>query len=339
MKTSPASSNKPQFEFDSRVNPYFPHQVLMESTSACQLRCAMCAREDSLKKGTLQIGQMEEWLSVKIMDEVAAVSPKTRLWFCFFGEPTISKQVWKRIGMAKQKGIETTVINSNGNLLIPKIADQLMDSGLDELYVGLDAVTPETYAQIRRRGDYQTVVNNIHYILKNKKPSLKVTVQFGVYAENEHEVEGFKAYWEKFGVPIYIRPKVTWLGALPEHYHTEDPRYPCGWQFDSLPIYWNGLVPYCICDWDNRFPQGDIKTQTIAEVWQTNYRKWQNYHLSGQFEKLPDFCQQCRDWQAKPLNDTMQKIFNQKLSFDDFEMEKPEYLRAQEHFCRQSKSC
>jgi len=39
----------------------------------------MCAREESLKKGTLQIGQMEEWLAEKIIDEVASINPKTLL--------------------------------------------------------------------------------------------------------------------------------------------------------------------------------------------------------------------------------------------------------------------
>src|SRR5437588_11321332 len=89
--------DKPTLAYDSRVNPYFPHQVLMETTSACQLRWKMCAREESLKKGTLEIGQMQEWLAEKIINEVASVNRKTRLWFCYFGEPTSSRQLWKRI--------------------------------------------------------------------------------------------------------------------------------------------------------------------------------------------------------------------------------------------------
>ncbi len=43
-------TNKPMLPYDSRVNPYFPHQVLMETTSACQLRCKMCARESLCKE-------------------------------------------------------------------------------------------------------------------------------------------------------------------------------------------------------------------------------------------------------------------------------------------------
>lgn len=324
----PTHSVKPKIEYSSRVNPYFPHQVLMETTSACQLRCKMCAREDALKKGTLKVGHMEEWLADKIVDEVVAVNPKTRLWFCFFGEPTLSKQLWKRIKVAKEKGIETTVINSNGNMLIPRVCDELIESGLDEIYIGLDAATRETYSQVRVRGDYDKVVQNIHYLLKHKKDKLKITVQFGVYEENEQELEQFKKYWCDFGVDIFIRRKLTWIGTLSEYHPKQMNRHACAWIMDSLPIYYNGLVPYCICDWDNRFPQGDIKKQTITEVWQTSYRKWQNLHLSHRFEELPDFCRQCPDWQAKDLQGALNQMDRNHFSLDDIMMHKPSHIKT-----------
>ncbi len=319
-------------EFDSRVNPYFPHQILMETTSACQLRCIMCAREAALEKGTLKVGHMEEWLAMKMIEEVATVSPKTRLWFCYFGEPTLSKEVWRRIRIAKDKGVETTVINSNGNMLIPKICDQLIESGLDEIYVGIDAATSDTYSKVRVRGHYDTVMNNMHYLLKHKKENLRVTVQYGVYKENEHEVEMFKKYWADYDVQIFIRPKLTWLGYLSEHNPTHENRYPCPWILDTLPVYYNGLVAYCSADWDNRLPVGDLKKQSIAEVWQTSYRKWQNRQLKGKFDQLPRFCQQCRDWQTKPLQGTLKQLFDHKLSFEDVHFKKPPHIKTKDYF-------
>jgi len=40
----------------------------METTSGCQLRCIMCARESALDKGTLKVGTMKEHLAMKIID-------------------------------------------------------------------------------------------------------------------------------------------------------------------------------------------------------------------------------------------------------------------------------
>src|SRR5439155_13541228 len=55
LQLTRALMDKPLLPYDSRVNPYFPHQILMETTSACQLRCTMCARQEALAKGTLEI--------------------------------------------------------------------------------------------------------------------------------------------------------------------------------------------------------------------------------------------------------------------------------------------
>jgi hypothetical protein len=288
----------------------------------------MCARETALKKGTLQVGTMSEKLAIKIIDEIANVNPKCRLWFCYFGEPTLSKHVWSRIKIAKDKGIEATIINSNGNMLNIDVCNKLIDSGLDEIYIGLDAATAETYSKVRVRGDFSRVVKNVHYLLAHKGSNLKVVVQFGVYNENEHEVEAFQKYWDGFGVHVFIRPKLTWLGYLSEHNPQQSGRYACPWIFDSLPIYHNGLVPYCVCDWDNRMPMGDTNRQSITEVWQTAYRKWQNRHLAGDFESLPNFCRHCRDWQTKPLSGTLKELHEHKLRFDDIDMHKPEYIRT-----------
>jgi MoaA/NifB/PqqE/SkfB family radical SAM enzyme len=38
-----AANRMPTLPYDSRENSYSPHQVLTETTSACQLRCKMCA--------------------------------------------------------------------------------------------------------------------------------------------------------------------------------------------------------------------------------------------------------------------------------------------------------
>jgi sulfatase maturation enzyme AslB (radical SAM superfamily) len=323
-------NQKPSLPYDSRVNPWFPHQVLMETTSACQLRCKMCAREDAMLKGTLKTGEMKQELAEKIIDEVARENPNTRLWFCYFGEPTISRKLWDRIRLAKDRGITSTIINTNGNLLTPSRAEQMIASGLDEVYFGLDAATADTYAKIRIRGNYDVVVSNIEHLMRIKPESLKVTVQFGVYEENEHELETFKSFWNDKGVSIFIRPKLTWIGTLPEHFHTHAGRYPCPWIFDSFPIYFNGLVPYCICDWDNRLPSGDINTQSIKEVWQTTYRHWHDVHLQGRFDELPEFCQSCRDWQSKPLKGTLETLFENRSSFDDVSIELPAVVNTKE---------
>jgi len=281
----------------------FPSQLLMDTVSHCNLNCIMCARQYEPRKW----GWMSDKLALKIIDEVADTSPETRIWFCYFGEPLVAKNkrfgLFERIKYAKEKGIRKTVINSNANLMDKKCVEKIINSGLDEIYIGLDAATPETYSKIRVGGDYDRVVKNIEFLLwrleNENLENPKVVTQFGVYDENENEVEAFEKFWESKGVKAFVRPKLTWLGYLEDKIRTTEKRWPCSWLFDSINILETGMVPYCICDWDNRRPFGDINKESIKDVWQKKIRYYQILHAQERWDELPEFCQQCRDWQAK----------------------------------------
>jgi len=294
-----------------RYDENFPFQVLMESTSACQLRCTMCARENAFKSGKFKIGVMKRELAVKIIDEVAEEAPDTRLWLCYFGEPLLCKDLYWRVAYAKDRGIITTIINSNGNLLTSENSDKLIKAGLDEIYIGIDAATSKTYSRIRIRGNYDRVVNNVLSMAEKGRDKVKIVVQFGVYDENEHEVEMFKEFWKDKGVHVFIRSKLTWINTLSKKTGVPQiERYSCPWIFDCFPIYFNGIVPYCICDWYNRAPVGDVNKSTIKQLWQGPIRKIQKLHLKAKWDKLPNFCQTCPDWKTKPLEGKLKEKFS-----------------------------
>ncbi len=295
-----------------RYDENFPFQVLMETSSACNLRCSMCARDAAFRSGKFKIGLMKRELAIKIIDEIADEAPDTRLWLCYFGEPLTGRDLFWRIAYAKKRGIHKTIINSNGNLIIPDNADKLIDAGLDEIYIGIDAATQETYSKIRVRGNHEKLVKNILYLVKKTNGRMKVTVQYGVYDENEHELEMFKEFWKDKGVEIFIRPKLTWINTLSEKPIGEEhngERYPCPWIFDSFPIFFDGSVPYCICDWYNRATVGNINNSNIKDLWQNAMHEIRETHLMAQWNKLPEFCQDCPDWKTKPLKGKLKKQF------------------------------
>ena len=76
------------------------------------------------------------------------------------------------------------VLNSNANLLDEEASKELIHSGLDEIYIGIDAFEPETYAKIRVGGNYEKVVQNTLRLIELKKrmnsPRPEVYVQFVV---------------------------------------------------------------------------------------------------------------------------------------------------------------
>jgi MoaA/NifB/PqqE/SkfB family radical SAM enzyme len=277
---------------------FFPNQVLLETSSYCNLDCSMCARQFDPRDW----GKMDEAMAFNVIDEVVDRAPWAKIWFCYFGEPLVSKKLglYKRIKYAKDKGLGCASINTNGTLLDEQAMKDLLDAGLDEVYVGLDAITKETYEKIRRGATFEPVMENVHRAIKMAGNDMNITVQFAELDENKHEIDDFIKYWKDFGVQIYIRPKVTWLNSLDDEIQSgHDKRHACAWMFDSININENGNIPYCICDWEGRVIHGNVGQESIFDIWQKKIFPFLEMHARGEWSNLPKFCQDCPDWQTK----------------------------------------
>lgn len=282
----------------------FPRVVLIDTVSYCNLRCSMCVhKEMTREKGIIR------WpLFTKIVDEIAATDKDVRVWMVFFGDPFILKgttpSIFDMVAYAKGRGLTDVVLNSNGNLMDEAAARKLIASGLDAIYFGVDAATPETYAKLRVGGDYQKAVNNIRTLIDLEKslgsPTPTVVVQFVEMEENAHEKEAFIAFWNAAGAQVKIRPKVSWSGMIeaPNLVLGNEDRWPCHWAMQTMSISDQGKVVTCAVDLDARFVAGDITTQTLKEVWTGELRRLRELHLAGAFAQLPPNCRDCRDWQS-----------------------------------------
>jgi MoaA/NifB/PqqE/SkfB family radical SAM enzyme len=100
---------------------------------------------------------MDDTLAKKIIDDVMEKAPWVHMWFCYFGEPLVSKKIglYDRIKYAKSKGLKRAAINTNSNLLDDQCLDKLLHARLDEVYIGIDATTKETYEQSPHRPQFR----------------------------------------------------------------------------------------------------------------------------------------------------------------------------------------
>lgn len=282
----------------------FPKVVLIDTISFCNLRCSMCVHQGMKRKR----GIMSWELLKKIIDEIAAVDRSVRVWMVFFGEPLILKRrspsIFDMIKYAKNRGLTDIVLNSNGNLLDDVAAIQLVESGLNSIYVGIDAFSAETYEKIRVGGDYHKTVNNVLNLIHRKRmingSILKIFVQFVEMDINQHEKENFTQFWTKHGAIVKIRPKVSWAGAIdaPNLVLDDEKRWPCHWAMQTMSITDSGKVVTCAVDLDARFVAGEVTKQTLKEVWNGKLKELRNLHISRQFDQLPENCRFCKDWQA-----------------------------------------
>jgi len=288
----------------------FPQVVLIDNCSACNLRCSMCSHKDIRKHR--EIMTMDISLYHKLIDEIALENPSARVWQIFFGDPFMCKDISERVRYAKEKGLTDVVLNTNGMLMTPERSKPLIEAGLDAIYVGIDAVKPETYEQIRVGGKYETAVANVlayRDLLKEVgRPDQKLFVQFVISEINEDQVEDFKAFWTSEGVNVKIRPKVSWAGLVDAGNLQENEqvgRRPCYWLMRTINICADGRAALCSVDVHCRVPCGDANTTSIKELWAGLLSQYRAMHNEGRFAELPEMCRNCRDWQSGYADYTM----------------------------------
>jgi len=277
------------------VDLSYPRNIVVETTAHCQLECKMCGRRTTKRK----LGNMKKELMLNILEQIADFNTHIRLWYCFLGEPLIIKnRLPEYIRFGRYLGLKHHLINTNGNALDPETSKSLIDAGLTEIYIGIDAATEETYKKIRIGGDFNKVLYNVDQFLKIKPKDLKVSVQLISMAENEQEKKLFADYWGQREVSVFIKEPAQWIDMV-EVDQPEIDRYSCPSLLDTLGIYWDGRTPFCVNDWDGRTVFSNINTTPLKEIWSKQVHDFAKYHILEQWSKVPEICRNCQDWTCK----------------------------------------
>ncbi len=274
----------------------FPTRFAVEVCADCNLACSMCHHPDMRRPK----GKMPFELWRKCADEVAAVSPATQCWFSFCGEPLLEPELLLRmLDYGKTIGLRSLNVNTNGVLLVPALADRLLDSGLDLMVIGIDGLSKRAYEAIRVKGDRDQVYANTEYLLEARRArdrGPEIQVQFIEMDENENEVEPFKAYWLERGATIKVRNKLSWGGRFdtPLHVADED-RIPCPWAITMMHVFWDGRVPRCPGDTEGDEGVGNAWHESLASLW-ARLGSYRRLHIEHRFGELPERCKTCKDW-------------------------------------------
>lgn len=275
----------------------FPLNIGLEVGNYCNLNCIMCCN-DTLKR---KRGYMDMHLYRKIVDEIAEISPNTRLWLDFYGEPLLARyKLYFMIDYAKKKGITNVNFNTNGTLLDDEMAEMLLDSGVDFISVDVDGFSKEVYEKIRKGADRDVVYNNVlNFVEKWKKregKKLYFEIKVIEMEENKHEVQQIVDYWLEKEVGVGVRVLNNWGGSLKTVKHDiKQDRIACGNATGQLCITWEGKVTVCAQDCEAVLALGDLHSESLQEIWQKK-RQFIERHMEHKFDELPELCQQCTSW-------------------------------------------
>lgn len=131
-------------------------KVYIEPTNRCNLECRTCIRniwEEPL-------GEMSQATFIHIMDGLRRLSPPLTVFFGGLGEPLAHPNIVEMVAQAKAIG-STVELITNGTLLSKSLSEELINAGLDRLWVSLDGATPESYADVRLGAALPKVISNL----------------------------------------------------------------------------------------------------------------------------------------------------------------------------------
>lgn len=176
------------------LRPPLPRSLYLETTSRCNSLCQTCI----LTFGGREPQKDLAWEEFRrVVDQFPALD---RVLLHGIGEPLLNRELPRMIDHLKGRGA-TVLFNSNAITLRRRQACALVDAGLDELRVSLDATTAATYARVRGVDAFARVVDNLEAFaaLRRERGASRprVSLWFTALRDNLEEIPGL--------VPLAVR--------------------------------------------------------------------------------------------------------------------------------------
>ena len=135
-----------------------PRFAQIEPVGRCNLQCRMCP----VRYRDAGTALMDWDVYRAIVDRLPAVR---ELHLQGLGEPLMHPRFFDMVAYAAAKGIAVSV-NTNLTILTPAMARRMVDSGLTDVYVSIDAADPAVYEHIRVGARFDRVDRNLQRLIE-----------------------------------------------------------------------------------------------------------------------------------------------------------------------------
>lgn len=177
-------------------------KVYIEPTVACNLDCITCFRN----AWDQPIGRMTEETFENILNSLKQMDPIPDVYFGGIGEPLFHQKTGEWIRRVKELGVKVELI-TNGTILTEKKCQELIDAGLDTLWVSLDGATPEGFADVRLGAELPLILENLRRLFKMRGgghfPKPEIGVAFVAMKRNINDLPKIIKLGHTFGARYF----------------------------------------------------------------------------------------------------------------------------------------
>ena len=305
--------------FDSSIQPLaktleeWPGALLIDTTNRCNAKCVWCPNPD-----LTNVGVMDMAVYRKIIDDYGPRGGV--LTFGTFGEPLMDKYIKARIEyLQRYPKIHKIELLTNAFFLNENIIPVILDNGVG-VDISLDELDEKTFEDVKKMS-FDVVRNNIVTFLEmnsQAKQSVPVNIRIKTMktVEETMKQELFKIItsYDCSVVMNTIDDNIisNWAGKLDkesffqEHEISKTSKTqfthkrfnqtniaPCTQLWKWMVIYWDGSVVLCCADMFSQTIVGDLKSDSISEIWNgPNMKNYRNQMVGRKRFEVP-LCQDC----------------------------------------------
>jgi len=180
-----------------------PRSLYLEATNRCDSKCQTCIR-------TFETLEPPADLTLERVQAIVAQFPiLDRVVLHGIGEPLLNPQIFDIVAYLKTR-VASVLFNSDAISLTPARIRRLIDSGLDEYRVSMDAATATTYRRLRGVDRFERVTGNLARLLARQREldrtTPRVSLWFTATRSNIEELPGFVQLAADLGVgEVYVQ--------------------------------------------------------------------------------------------------------------------------------------
>lgn len=248
--------------------PGFPDQVYVELTNMCNARCTICATPTMSRKREV----MDFELFRTIIGECGKNGAYRILPF-LHGETLLVPGVLDYFRYIRTISPQSHInLTTNGSRLTGQLSETILrEDLLDSLILSVEGADQETYEKIRLGLSFDEVRDNFLQFLRlrrqfgKRKPKLSVSMV--VVDENRSSKSRFVERWKEAD-EIRFSVFFNWGGRLDAQGVRHDHRINfCERLYHYVTILVDGRVALCCFDSNGEYIIGDVRKQTISEIW------------------------------------------------------------------------
>jgi len=294
--------------------------VQIQTTSVCNSRCIMCPYKNSWM--IKNPGYMSEQLYDSILRNISKEDPEFNgvISPYLMNEPFADKNIVRRIQKIYKMLYDPTVeVSTNCELLTSDKIDQLVplfSENKSKMVISHHGTSKETFSQIMSI-DYEKSLNNAIELIRKADGRFPIAIQdMAISKDRKYKIiqpRQVDRYWGNIFEDNNLKWNNVWLSTLQFHNRAGNVELE-GWNYekkvrdigpgrpfdcyrahsDYLHVLYTGEVVLCCMDYHKETVFGNLKEQTLEEVFNTDEYKNILKQVVGEIESPDDFiCKRC----------------------------------------------